>query len=170
MELWDVYDENRRLTGKTHVRGVPLAEGEYHIIADVWTVNKKGQILLTRRHPDKPYGLMWECTGGSVQTGETSIEGALRELKEETGIKAEGEELRLMHTIRLKERFVDTYITCQDVSIEDIRLQKEEVVEAKLVAFPELLSMWEEGIVVPKSRFLFYKDQIEAFVRSVITG
>ena len=54
MELWDVYDENRKLTGKTHERGVPLGPGEYHIIADVWTVNQRSEILLTRRHPDKP--------------------------------------------------------------------------------------------------------------------
>ena len=65
MELWDVYDENRKMTGKTHERGVPLGPGEYHIIADVWTVNQRSEILLTRRHPDKPYGLLWECTGGS---------------------------------------------------------------------------------------------------------
>ena len=38
-ELWDVYDENRRLTGKTHVRGLPMAPGEYHLVGDVWTVN-----------------------------------------------------------------------------------------------------------------------------------
>ena len=77
MELWDVYDENRKMTGKTHERGVPLGPGEYHIIADVWTVNQRSEILLTRRHPDKPYGLLWECTGGSVLTGENSVEGAL---------------------------------------------------------------------------------------------
>ena len=58
MELWDVYDENRVATGKTHVRGVPLAQGEYHLVADVWLVNEDQEILLTKRHPDKPYGLM----------------------------------------------------------------------------------------------------------------
>ena len=110
MELWDVYDENRKLTGKTHERGVPLGPGEYHIIADVWTVNQRSEILLTRRHPDKPYGLLWECTGGSVLTGENSVEGALRELSEEVGIHASKDELHLIHSICLKERFVDTYI------------------------------------------------------------
>ncbi len=30
MELWDVYDKNRNKTGKTHVRGVPMAEGVPH--------------------------------------------------------------------------------------------------------------------------------------------
>lgn len=165
MELWDIYDENRVATGRTHVRGVPLGEGEYHLIADVWTVNEKKEVLLTRRHPDKPYGLMWECTGGSVLAGETSVEGALRELLEETGIRAKKEQLFLIHSIRQKERFVDTYITKQKVVLKDIIIQPEEVVGARFVAFDELTEMWRQGIVVPKSRFLLYKDRIEKFVR-----
>lgn len=165
MELWDVYDENRNPSGKTHVRGLPLGAGEYHVVSDVWTVNQKSEILLTRRHPDKPYGLLWECTGGSVLAGETSVEGALRELSEEVGIHASKDELHLIHTICLKERFVDTYITRQNVTAEDLRLQTEEVVEAKFVAFDELMEMWRQGIVVPKSRFLLYKDKIEAFIQ-----
>ena len=165
MELWDVYDENRVATGKTHVRGVPLNQGEYHLVADVWLGNEDQEILLTRRHPDKPYGLMWECTGGSVLMGETSVEGALRELSEEAGVRAEKEQLLLIHTIRLKERFVDTYITRQNVIIKDIIIQKEEVVDAKFVTFEQLLEMWKQGIVVPKSRFLLYKDRIREFVQ-----
>ena len=165
MELWDVYDENRKLTGKKHERGVPLGPGEYHIIADVWTVNQKSEILLTRRHPDKPYGLLWECTGGSVLTGENSVEGALRELSEEVGIHASKDELHLIHSICLKERFVDTYITRQNVNLEDLALQTEEVVDAKFVVFDELMEMWRQGIVVPKSRFPLYKDKIESFIR-----
>lgn len=165
MELWDIYDENRVATGRTHVRGVPLGAGEYHLIADVWTVNAKQEVLLTRRHPDKPYGLMWECTGGSALTGETSADGALRELSEETGIRAQKEQLFLIHSIRLKERFVDTYITKQKVVLKDIIIQPEEVVEARFVPFDELIEMWRQGIVVPKSRFLLYKDRIEEFIR-----
>ncbi len=164
MELWDVYDENRAATGRTHVRGVPLSAGEYHLIADVWTVNEKQEVLLTRRHPDKPYGLMWECTGGAVLAGESSVEGALRELAEEVGIRAEKEQLLLIHSIRQKERFVDTFITKQNITIHDTTLQPEEVVDAKFVTFVELLDMWKQGIVVPKSRFLLYKDRIEEFI------
>lgn len=164
MELWDIYDENRAATGRTHVRGVPLGKGEYHLVADIWTVNQKNLILLTRRHPDKPYGLMWECTGGSVLTGETSEEGALRELLEEAGIHAEKEDLKLIHSIRQKERFVDTYITRQNITMKDVKLQAEEVVDAKLVTFEELLDLWKQGVVVPKSRFLLYKDNIREFI------
>lgn len=168
MEIWDIYDEKRKPVGKTHVRGVPLNSGDYHLVSDVWTVNEKREILLTQRHPDKPYGLMWECSGGSVLSGETSMEGALRELAEEVGIHAKKKELLLIHSIRVKDRFVDTYITLQKVQVNDLILQPEEVVDAKFVLFDELFQMWKQGIVVPKSRFLLYKDRIEKFARSVV--
>ncbi|WP_367566143.1 NUDIX domain-containing protein [Lacrimispora sp.] len=164
MELWDLYDENKESMERTHVRGVPLGEGEYHLISDVWLINDKQEILLTKRHPLKAHGLMWECTGGSVQAGETSLEGAVRELEEETGIKVEKEDLILIHSIRQEERFIDTYITRQKVGIEDVVIQEEEVVDAKFVTFDQLLGMWEQGIVVPKSRFPLYKDRIQEFL------
>jgi small nuclear ribonucleoprotein (snRNP)-like protein len=50
--------------------------------------------------------------------------------------------------------------------MEDIKLQKEEVVDAKLVSYSELLNMWDEGVIVPKSRFLLYKDKIKEFIQS----
>ncbi len=42
---------------------------EYHIVTDIWTINLEGKLLLTQRHPDKTFGLWWECTGGSAKVG-----------------------------------------------------------------------------------------------------
>ena len=68
MELWDVYDERRRRTGRTHVRGVPLRPGEYHLVVFAWIYNARGEILLTLRDPQKPsYPNTWACTGGSAK-------------------------------------------------------------------------------------------------------
>lgn len=86
-EYWDLYDENRRPLGETHLRGLALPKGTYHIVVEVWTVNSKGEILLTLRDPKKEtYPDKWECTGGSILAGETSKTGAVRELFEEIGI------------------------------------------------------------------------------------
>ncbi|AUD14346.1 hypothetical protein CW734_12755 [Planococcus sp. MB-3u-03] len=49
---------------------------------------------MTQRDPAKPLPMLWETTGGSVITGESSLTGALRELEEETGLLARPEELR----------------------------------------------------------------------------
>lgn len=53
----------------------------------VWIRNRKGEYLISQRAADRPiYPLMWECVGGSVVKGETSLEGAVREVKEEVGL------------------------------------------------------------------------------------
>ena len=36
MELNDIYDENRNLTGKLHRRGTPWKPGEYGVVVCVW--------------------------------------------------------------------------------------------------------------------------------------
>ena len=52
---------------------------------------------MTLRDKAKPvYPNCWENTGGAVLAGETSLEGALRELREETGLAAQPEALRLL--------------------------------------------------------------------------
>ena len=55
----------------------------------VWVVNSLGDFLLTLRSPEKEASPgCWENSGGAVVAGETSLQGALRELGEETGIQA----------------------------------------------------------------------------------
>lgn len=165
VEKWDLYDENRIALNKTHIRGIPMEEGEYHIVTDIWTVNSNNKILITQRHPNKVYGMLWECTGGAALAGESSEESALRELEEEVGLRVEKEEIRLIHTVKVKDRFVDTYITVQDVNEKDLILQPDEVIDAKFISFDELVVMWQSGLVLPRMRFSLYRDIIEEFVK-----
>jgi hypothetical protein len=43
MELWDVYNADRVLTGKTMVRGEPIQKGQYHLVVHACIFDKKGQ-------------------------------------------------------------------------------------------------------------------------------
>ncbi len=164
MELWDLYDENRTLLGKTHVRGVPLQEGEYHLVTDIWLVRQDGKVLITKRHPKKIWGNMWECTGGSALAGEESRHSAARELAEEVGVAVDPAELKLLNTIRIKDRFVDTYAVVRDLEVKDLTLQAEEVTDAKFVDFTELTQIWQNNNLVPRERFLQYRDILWNFV------
>lgn len=87
MEKWDLYNAKREKSGITVCRGEIIPKGLYHLSVSVWIVNQQGQYLLSQRHPKKQYPLYWECTGGSVLSGETSLQGAIREVKEELGIR-----------------------------------------------------------------------------------
>ena len=168
MEVWDVYDKERRKTGRTHVRGTPMAPGDYHIVTDIWTINQAGKLLLTQRHPQKTFGLWWECTGGSAQAGESSLESVLRELSEEVGIHAWPEDVRLLHSVQRPERFVDTYVTIQNVTEKDLILQEEEVVDARFVTLEEVKELWGAGKMLPRERFPMYVQLLEAEVRKVL--
>ena len=91
MELWDLYNAQRRLVGADHIRGEELPDNCFHLVVHVWIRNHQGQYLLSQRAADRPtFPLLWECVGGSVQKGETSLQGALREVKEEVGLTLDG--------------------------------------------------------------------------------
>ncbi|MGN0624125.1 MAG: NUDIX domain-containing protein [Oscillospiraceae bacterium] len=146
MELWDLYDRDRKPLGTTHVRGEKLGEGEFHIVVNILSVNKDGKILITKRHPDKPFGGKWEISGGSAVAGESSPEAAVRELFEETGLKAGGELLYYGTIIRQPSGCIhDFYLYRGDFSEEDIVLQEGETVDFKLLSADEIYEMAEKG-------------------------
>jgi Predicted NTP pyrophosphohydrolase len=144
-ELWDAYDINRKPLGHTLIRGDKIPDGEYHLVVCVFIVNSNGDILLTQRHPDKPFPLAWESTGGSVVAGENSLIGAMREVEEEIGLTLPLEKFTLVKTKIRKSDFLDTYLVIHDVDITSLKLQPTEVVDAKLVTFDEYITIVNEG-------------------------
>ena len=141
MELWDLYDRNRKPLDKTHIRGEKLNEGEYHLVVDIVSINQDNKILITKRHPDKSYGGQWETTGGSAIAGEASVNAAVRELLEETGLKAKPSELAYCGTlVREKSNCIhDFYLYKGNFSESDITLQEDETVDF-ILATPEKLN------------------------------
>ncbi|GAB3784756.1 NUDIX hydrolase [Nocardioides ungokensis] len=62
--------------------------------ARVLPVSARGEVLLLQgRDPARPTDLHWVSIGGAVDGGETLVEAALRELQEETGIRAAASDL-----------------------------------------------------------------------------
>lgn len=152
-EIWDIYDEKRNKTGRYAIRDVDkLKEGEYHIIVAALIMNSKKEILTTKRAATKKSEpLKWELTGGAVVAGETSLEGVLRELKEEIGLTFTPKDATLLTTIAKHSTpadFKDTWLFKKDVKIEDIEFADREVTDAKWVTIDEFLEMKEKGEVI----------------------
>lgn len=163
-EVWDLYDVHRDLTGETWVRGTKssIPKGRYHIVVSIWTVTPSGQILITKRHPNKSFGGMWENTGGAVLSGETSLQAAARELEEETGLKPG--KMYFLGDVWHPGCVVDAYLNCADVNLDELVLQEDEVVEAKLISAKELEALNKEKIIVPNvyKTFCCYRSDIKS--------
>ena len=144
MEYNDIYDKNRRPTGRVHLRGTPWQAGEYGLVVCVWVYDDSGRLLLTRRAPGKSFAGTWENSGGAVQAGENSRQAIARELFEETGIRAGEDAFFLLRSGRDRNTFYDFYCLKRNVPLEDIILLPGETDGAKWVTFEEVHQMIQQ--------------------------
>lgn len=152
-EMFDLYDEHMQPTGELLERETPVPDGKYHIVVAIAAVNFEGKLLITQRDPMKKYGGKWEITEGAVIAGETPLAGALRELREETGLRALPEALDHRGHIVYKQsghcHIVVFYLFRADFHEEDIILQPGETVAARLVYPEEIFQMAKTGDFLP---------------------
>ena len=145
-EFFDLYDVERHPLGRIHERGLPMAKDEYHLVVACWTINSKGQILITHRDAvKKSYPSTWENTCGCAQAGEDSIAAIIREMREETGIHADGSAFTLLGTSTECHAFIDTYLLDRDVELCDIVLQEGETDDVRWVYADDIDALIEDG-------------------------
>ena len=163
MELNDIYDKDRNLTGRTHRRGTPWRKGEYGLVVCVWVYDGEGKVLMTRRAPGKSFAGTWENSGGAAVTGETSLQAITRELREETGIEAAPEEFHLLASDRDRFCHYDFY-TLRRSADTKVTLQPGETDDYKWVTIPEIHEMIENRQIckVIANQFLRQKQQLLA--------
>jgi len=151
MERWDIYDSERRKTGRTGVRGEPIAEGDLHLVIHVCIFNSSGEMLIQRRAPEKKgWGGRWDVScGGCAVAEDTSQSAAEREVLEELGLAISLDGVRPKLTVNFNHCFDDIYLIEQDVDISALRLQREEVAEVKWAAEQEILEMIADGRFIP---------------------
>ena len=162
MELWDIYDIDRVRTGRVAQRGKPasaggLGEGEYHLVVHLCVFNGRGQLLLQQRQKDKEgYPNLWDVSAaGSALAGENSAAAASRELREELGLVHDFTKERPFWTTHFERGFDDWYFIRIEADISDLRLQPEEVQDARWADLAELERMLDSGEMVP-----YYRDLV----------
>ena len=162
MELWDLYDSERKPLGRTPVRGETFGEGEYYVCAEAWIRNSKGEFLIQKRHPDKKAGNLWEFTGGGTLAGETTLQSIVREVAEENGIVAKAHEFTFFATYQRKNYFQDLFLLRRDVDIKDLVLQPEEAIDARWATEEDILQMIaaQEFVYTVGVRFEKYRDAV----------
>ena len=145
VEFNDVYDKNRKLTGRVHRRDTHWKFGEYGLVVCVWVYDGKGNLLLTRRAPGKSFAGTWENSGGAVKAGETSRQAIARELFEETGIRAGEDEFELMATGRSRSYHFDFYCLKRETPIEEIVLLPGETDGVRWASMEQVRQMVKNG-------------------------
>lgn len=158
MELWDLYTENREPTGRTHVRGEVIPDGYYHLVVHVWIQNSKGEYLISQRAASRPTcPLMWECVGGSVLAGETSLEGALREAKEEVGLDLSPDSGRviLAKTRSSYSDIVDVWLFRYDNDVSLRNATTDEVAQVQWMTPVQVRELLDSGRLVESLGYFF---------------
>ena len=158
MELFDLYDDERKFTGETIERGKPLPENRYHLVIHICIFNSDGKMLIQQRQPfKKSFPGKWDVSvGGSAVAGENSRQAASRELYEELGISHDFLHDRPMLTVHFESGFDDVYVIHKDIAVSELKLQPEEVQAAKWVDRDEIYSLIDSGTFIP-----YYKSFID---------
>ncbi|MBR3229513.1 MAG: NUDIX domain-containing protein [Bacilli bacterium] len=160
MELVDLYDSQKELTGET-VDKKEVPEGKFRLSVHVWITNDQGELLLQQRLATAhKFPNMWSVTGGAVQAGESSLDGVLRELSEELGIKADKEEMKFLASYRRKFDYVDVWLLNRNIDVKNIKMQEDEVQAVKWVTMEEFEKMLENKKVI-RSSYDYYKLYIK---------
>lgn len=164
-ELWDLYTKDRQLTGETHVRGEALPEDRFHLVVHVWIQNAEGDYLIAQRSETRPtFPLQWECVGGSVLKGETSLEGAIREVKEEVGVDLSPNNGRLIFSEvrdivdgKPFRDIMDVWLFRYDGEITLDLATTDEVAQAKWMTRAQIREVFEQKKLVDTLEYFFTK-------------
>lgn len=158
MELLDIVDEQGNPTGQTVERKKAHREGIRHRSSHVWLLRRhegRVEILLQKRSSNKDSfpGYYDISSAGHIPAGVDYIPSALRELREELGVEADGSQLQYCgkrfiyyEEVFYGEPFIDRqvsniYILWLDREAEDFVLQEEEVEEVKWFRFEECVEL-----------------------------
>lgn len=142
MELVDVVLENGEYTGEVVERSEAQKRGLGHWEVIIFIVNDKGEILLQKRSANKKYyPNKWAVCSGLVISGETVIEGAIRELKEEVGVDFSLDEVHVLEENVNLTRFY--YVFCNKKEDEFV-IQENELSCVKWFNIKKILKMIEE--------------------------
>jgi isopentenyldiphosphate isomerase len=166
-ELVEIWDKSGKPTGKTAFKSRVHQAGWFHPTVHVWFYTFNGKVLLQKRAAEKDtFPGLWDVSvAGHMQAGETPLEAARREVKEEIGITVEPQALQFIGRLKsehshpggMQDReFHHIYLSELRVPLHMLQAQEGEVSELEL---KRLLQFSEEvwgpgnpGRYVPHSR------------------
>lgn len=164
MEIWDAYLEDGSLAGRDLIRDEKIPDGLFHLVCEVIVRHSDGDFLLMQRdYNKKMYPGLFEATaGGSALKGESALEGAIRELKEETGIESTNLFLISKSVNSLTQGLYYIYLCETDCNKDSIILQEGETINFRWMrqdAFMQFVET-DKYVKANKERMQAYLNQL----------
>ena len=153
MELIDVLTAEGVATGVAKPKAEVHRDGDWHRSVHVWILTPDDRILVQRRALTKENNPgLWDVScAGHISAGETAIESAIRETREELGLDIDRGELYRIASLRepcvlnhgtyIDNEIHEIFVVRRPVDVSALRLQVEEVCDARLVTRGELVSL-----------------------------
>ena len=160
MEFVDLYDENRVPLGRTAQRYSKREKGTYRLIVHICIFDAEGRLLIQRRSPRKRlWPDKWDVSAaGGVSAGESSRTAAQREVEEELGLALDFTHLRPLCTVNFATGFDDYYVLRHNADLSRLRLQRQEVSEARWATREEVLDL------VRNDSFISYPESFLSYL------
>lgn len=156
MEMVDELNSDGSPTGRQVSKKEAHEKGLWHRAAHVWFVNSNNEILLQKRadHIESHPGKYDISAAGHLTAGDSFIQGALREVEEELGIKLTEKDLIKIGEVYnestqhngtyINKEYNDIYVVKKDIPIEDFVIQESEVSLVKYIPIKEFKKWIEE--------------------------
>lgn len=149
-EYIDVLDRNGQLVGRRSTIAEAHQQGLWHQTVHIWIYNQQGEILFQKRAATKKeFPLQWDISAsGHINTGESPLAGALRELREELGIIINPLLLKKVKTYKIESKnqqyqfnnkeFAHVYILLYNARINKSQLHPDEIADLQYLSIPAL--------------------------------
>lgn len=178
-EYLDVLDEYGKPLGIKKPKEDVHRDGDWHGTVQIWLMNPKGEVLMQKRsalktsRPNK-----WDNScAGHMSAGESAINTALRELKEELNLEAQENDLELLYVMKTEQieqngKFINhqhnnVYLAKIDLDIDSLKLQEEEVAEVKFIHHEELEQHFRHETMDFEFHPDFYKNEINILFKEI---
>ena len=152
MELIDIYDDLGQKCSKSEEIYEAHRKALIHKGVCVWIINSNNEILLQTRNSQVMFPNMIDISfSGHIQAGETSLEAAIREGKEELGIDIEIDKLQYLFSCReygdldgyIENEIDDVFLYRKDIPIDEYSFSDNEVKEVSYVSLEKFKIMIE---------------------------
>jgi isopentenyldiphosphate isomerase len=175
-ERIEIWDASGTPSGKTALKSEAHQKGWFHPTVHIWFYTKQQQVLLQKRAGNKDtFPGLWDVSvAGHIQAGETPMEGAIREVEEEIGIRVTPENLEYLgrfiseqaHPGGILDReFQYVYLAELRIPVQALNANPEEVASLELCS---LLRLAEE--LWGMARSAAYVPHSSAYYSAVIKG